>query len=159
MPPLSCRRGLFAFLAIALLVAAPAKPVQADDDASAAITALLQEFLAQNSDPAQHERFWAHDLVYTSSAGIVRTKPEIMDSVTKAAVATTDSAIAAPMPVYSAEDILVRMHGSTALLTFRLVAQNPDGTTLTFRNSGTFLLRAGQWQVVTWQATRLPSRE
>lgn len=159
MTPLSYRRGLFALLAIALFVAAPATPAQADDEASATITALLQEFLTHNSDPAQHERFWAHDLVYTSSAGIVRTKPEIMSSVTASAAATTDSAIAAPRPVYSAEDILVRMHGSTALLTFRLVAQNPDSTTLTFRNSGTFLLRESQWQVVTWQATRIPPRE
>ena len=62
-------------------------------------------------------------------------------------------------PTYSAEDIVVRPYGSTAALTFRLVAHNPDGTVQYYRNSGTLLLRDGRWQVVTWQATKVPPPE
>ena len=60
---------------------------------------------------------------------------------------------AGPRTTYAAEDVVVRPYGTTAALTFRLVAHQPDGTTLRFRNSGTFLWRDGRWAVVTWQAT------
>ena len=60
---------------------------------------------------------------------------------------------AGPRTTYAAEDVVVRPYGTTATLTFRLVAHQPDGTTLRFRNSGTFLWRDGRWAVVTWQAT------
>ncbi len=115
---------------------------------------MLHDFLTYNTDPAQHERFWADDLIYTSAAGVVKTKPEIMRSQAGAAKA------AGPKPpgaTYSAEDIVVRVYGDTAALTFRLVAVYPDATRLTYRNSGTLLRRNGQWQVITWQATKEPA--
>ena len=62
-----------------------------------------------------------------------------------------------PRAAYSAEDVLVRLYGDTAALTFRLVARNADGTVATYRNSGTLLHRAGKWQVDTWQATKEPA--
>ena len=46
-----------------------------------------------------------------------------------------------------------------AALTFRLVARAADGTTQHYRNSGTFLLRDGRWQAITWQATKVPPPE
>jgi len=58
-------------------------------------------------------------------------------------------------PVFTAEEILVRPHGDMAALTFRLVEHDPDGKISYFRNSGTFLLRHGKWQAITWQATRV----
>ncbi|MDB6113200.1 MAG: hypothetical protein JWQ62_145 [Lacunisphaera sp.] len=123
----------------------------------AAITGMLQEFLAKNTERAQHDRFWAEDLIYTGSGAAVRTKAEIMKSFDedKAAPAKPKE----PQPTYSAEDIVVRPYGTTAALTFRLVAHNPDGTVQYYRNSGTFLLRDGQWQVVTWQATKVPEKK
>ena len=127
---------------------------------TAEITALLTEFLAQNSDPAQHDRFWADDLIYTSSKAEVTTKAAIMKSIREAATAKTGAdKPATPSPTYGAEDTLVRTYGDTAALTFRLVAHNPDGTTANYRNSGTFLYRDGRWQAVTWQATKMPSAE
>ena len=62
---------------------------------------------------------------------------------------------AQPGPIFTAEDILVRPYGDMAALTFRLVKRDPDGTISYYRNSGTFLLRNGKWQAVTWQATRV----
>jgi enamine deaminase RidA (YjgF/YER057c/UK114 family) len=128
------------------------------DDAPAAATAqaevaaLLTEFLLKNSDPAQHDRFWADDLVYTSSAAKVQGKADIMKSMREEAAKENPG----PRPTYGAEDIVVRAYGEMAALNFRLVARNPDGTVNYYRNSGTFLRRAGRWQAVTWQATREP---
>ncbi|MDP2137694.1 MAG: nuclear transport factor 2 family protein [Candidatus Didemnitutus sp.] len=150
------RRSLLA--ALMLVFVSSWAHAQDPDATRAEITASLHEFLTQNSDPAQHLRFWAADLVYTGSTAIVRTKAEIMKSVTAAAQHPADQP-AEPSPIYSAEDVLVRPHGSTALLTFRLVAKNPDGSTTTYRNSGTFLHRDGQWRVVTWHATKVPAAE
>jgi hypothetical protein len=116
-----------------------------------AITGLLREFLTRVDDPAMHARFWADDLVYTSGLGEVKTKAEIVSGV--AAVAKAQS-VDAPRTSYGAEEIRVRPYGNFAALNFRLLVNNPDGTHWYSRNSGTFIWRAGQWQVVTWQATR-----
>jgi hypothetical protein len=124
----------------------------ATGQAQATITKSLNDFLTFNGDAAQHDRFWAEDLVYTSSAGLVKTKADIMQGFADAAKAGASKA--EPRTIYSAEDILVRVYGETAALTFRLVARNADGTTATYRNSGTLLHRKGTWQVVTWQATK-----
>jgi enamine deaminase RidA (YjgF/YER057c/UK114 family) len=123
--------------------------------ATAEITTLLTEFLTKNSDPAQHNRFWADDLIYTSSKAEVLTKANIIKSF-------ADANAAKPAPAgatYTAEEIVVRPYGSTAALNFRLVAHHPDGRTTYYRNSGTFLRRNGEWQAVTWQATKEPAAE
>jgi hypothetical protein len=126
----------------------------------AVIRELLADFLTHNSDPSRHQNFWADDLVYTTAMGVVRGKTEIMKSVGEA---TAKPAAAGPKPsaapVYTAEDITIRPYNGFAALNFRLVARNPDGTTDTYRNSGTFVFRNGRWQVVTWQATKVPSVE
>lgn len=124
----------------------------------AEITALLTDFLspARNPTRAAHERFWADDLVYTSSAGKVTTKAEILASFDEAPAADPKQP-GEPEPVYSAEDILVRPYGEMAALTFRLVARAADGSVQNYRNSGTFLRRDGKWQAITWQATRVPA--
>ena len=125
------------------------------DEAKAAITKSLNDFLTFNTEPAQHDRWWAEDLVYTTSAGLVKTKPMIMQAFVDAAKPGAPKA--EPRAHYSAEDVLVRIYGDTAALTFRLVARNADGTVATFRNSGTLLRRSGKWQVITWQATKEPT--
>ncbi len=126
----------------------------------AEITALLTDFLSPERNPtrAAHERFWADDLVYTSSAGKVTNKAEILKSFDEPPKAEKGET-AEPEPVYSAEDVLVRCYGESgdmAALTFRLVAQAADGTKQFYRNSGTFLRRDGRWQAITWQATKEP---
>ena len=52
-------------------------PVALANDADD-LTALLHEFLAGAGDAAAHERFWADELVYTSSSGTRTSKAEIM---------------------------------------------------------------------------------
>ena len=91
--------------------------------------ALLESFLSPGQNPtrAAHERFWADDLVYTSSTGKVTNKAQILKSFDeppqKEPGKTTE-----PEPVYSAEDVLVRPYGEMAALTFRLVARAADGS-------------------------------
>ena len=128
-------------------------------DAKTEITAQLTEFLLKNSDPEQHARFWADDLVYTSSGAKVITKADIMKDVRAGALAAQSNAgkPAEPEETFTAEDILVRAYGSDmAALTFRLVGHHPGGKTDYYRNCGTFLRRNGHWQAVTWQATKVP---
>ena len=120
------------------------------------ISAMLTTFLtpAVNNTAAGHERFWADDLVYTSSTGKVMSKADIMKSFAEEPKAEPGKK-AEPGPVFTAEDIVVRPYGDMAALTFRLVEHDPDGKISYFRNSGTFLLRHGKWQAITWQATRV----
>ena len=49
------------------------------------LTKLLQDFLAGagRNDAAMHERFWADDLIYTSSAGRQIGKADIMKKCTR----------------------------------------------------------------------------
>jgi hypothetical protein len=120
------------------------------------ITTLLTTFLtpAVNNSAAGHERFWADDLVYTTSAGKVKSKADIMKAIAETPKPEAGKKIELG-PVFTAEDILVRPYGDMAALTFRLVEHDADGKISYFRNSGTFLLRNGKWQAITWQATRV----
>jgi hypothetical protein len=146
---------LSAFILPLFVLASPTAAFAQDPRATQdSVTRLLQDFLAHNDDPAQHERFWAADLVYTGSEGVVRSKAEIMKMV---AAGPADPA--QPKETYTAEDVLVRPYGTTAALTFRLVRHTADGKVEYFRNSGTLLLRGGQWQVITWQATMVSPAE
>ena len=148
--------GALGVLTLALLAQAQdAKTAASPNEANVTITKALNDFLTFNSDPAQHDRWWAEDLVYTTSAELVKTKPMIMQAFADAAKPGVPKS--EPRAAYSAEDVLVRLYGETAALTFRLVARNADGTVATFRNSGTLLHRNGKWQVITWQATKEPA--
>jgi len=131
-----------------------AAPAGADPD-SDALTALLQEFLAHAGEAAAHERFWAEELVYTSSAGERFGKAEILRGFDDPA--TGD----APPVVYSAEDIRITQYGDTAVVAFRLVAtpaagDNAEPGVKHYFNTGTFVKRNGAWRAVAWQATRIP---
>lgn len=153
------------FLAIALLLAAPAVWIDVNatthGDAgnnTQALTRLLDEFLAGASvnDPAAHERFWADELVYTSSTGKRFGKREILDGLRAERPGPAEPAV-----VYSAEEVRVQLYGDMAVVTFRLLgaAQGEGGTVSQYLNTGTFLKRDGEWRAVAWQATRVPEPE
>jgi hypothetical protein len=131
-----------------LLCAGWADPLSAAEGAEAKLRALLGSFLegASQSDRATHERFWADDLIYTSSAGLRFGKAAILEGLPPEPV---------PGPArYSAEAVNVRVDGDIAVITFRLVSEGPDAAHETFLNTGVFRLREGQWRAYTWQATR-----
>ncbi len=120
------------------------------------VGALLGEFLSKVNDPAMHDRFWADDLVYVGAGGAVRSKAEIMKSVTEeAAKAKADTAKKDDSASYKAEDVKIRQYGDVCVLNFRLAASSGN-TTSYYRNSGTFVQKDGKWQAISWQATKEP---
>jgi len=140
------------FLSYLLLYGALLLAPAAFADDAADLTVLLHEFLAGVSEAAVHDRFWADDLVYTSSRGTRTNKAEIMQGFT-AADAGDDEETG---PVYTAEDVRIKVYGPTAVVAFRLVATGADAASHHYFNTGTFVKRADRWQVVAWQATEIP---
>ncbi len=140
---------------VALLVAGQVFASDVDD-----LTAMLHEFLAGSGEEQTHARFWAEDLVYSSSAGLRFGKADIM-----AGFDTPDEPDAAaddpPAIVYTGEDVDVRVYGDTAVVAFKLVGtptdESDEGGILYYFNTGTFLKRDGAWKVVAWQATKIPA--
>lgn len=128
---------------------------------SAALQALLDEFLANADKGWAHERFWAEDLVYTSSDGSRRGKPEIMAGYqdTDPQPAPEGDETPAAGPTYSGDQVDIRVYDDAAVVAFRLVIQPPEAsgesTSYNF-NTGTFLKREGEWRAVAWQSTRIP---
>ena len=130
-------------------------PVLAQEDV-AELTAMLKDFLAHADDPAIHARFWADDLVYSSSAGLRFGKADIMAGFEDAGPADD----APPPIVYTGEEIDVRLYDDVAIVAFKLVATPSDGSAKRFYyNTGTFLKRDGEWRAIAWQATRIPEVE
>lgn len=127
------------------------------------LTGMLHEFLAGASvgDAAAHDKFWSADLVYTSSSGTRTNKAEILAGMQEAANADEPDD-SGPSVIYTAEEVQVDVYGSTAVVAFKLVGtpqgESDDDVSYYF-NTGTFLKRDGVWQVVAWQATRIPAQE
>jgi ketosteroid isomerase-like protein len=120
------------------------------------LTQLLKDFLAgaSRNDIAAHERFWADDVIYTSSAGRRRGKSEILQDVRKEPAADSKN----EHTTYSAEDIRIQQYSTTAVVAFRLVGtttKNSETEIGRYLNTGTFLKRNEKWQVVAWQATKM----
>ncbi len=141
--------SVLGLLALTAIATHPARAAESTETV-AEITQLLNWFLAPDNNPraATHQRFWAEDVVYTSSSGIVRRKADILASF-------DGSERPADATHWSAEDVLVRPYDGAAALTFRLVGRAADGKATLYRNSALFLKRDGEWRAVTWQATRI----
>jgi ketosteroid isomerase-like protein len=126
--------------------------------ASAELTALLRTFLAgaSTNDASVHERFWADDLVYTSSSGKRMGKADILRDVRSAPPPKPGE----PATTYTAEDVRVAPYGDLAVVAFRLVATTKKGVSTEvarYFNTGTFAKRNGEWRAVAWQATKIPA--
>jgi hypothetical protein len=146
-----------AIVVIVLALSAQAQTTQAVSPDAGELTGLLTEFLAgaSRNDAAVHDRFWAEDVIYTGSGGRRRGKAEIMRDVRAAPAPKPGDSTTA----YSAEDVRIQQYGNTAIVAFRLVGATEKNGLIEiakFLNSGTFLKRKGKWQVVNWQATKMP---
>lgn len=132
--------------------------VHAAEDDIAVLERMLDEFLAGASvgSVEVHERFWADDLVYTSSSGSRTDKASIVGGMRQSAADRPDE----PAIVYSAEDVDVRVYDDAAVVAFRLVGtEQATGARTEYFNTGTFLHRGGEWRAVAWQATIIPPAE
>jgi Domain of unknown function (DUF4440) len=120
------------------------------------VLGLLHDFLAKAGVESAHQRFWADDLVYTSSSGTRTTKAEIMASFE----GTEEAEGGEPDTVYSAEDVQLKWYDDVVVVAFKLVATPGDDSPIDYYfNTGTFLKRDGEWRVVAWQATKIPRAE
>lgn len=141
----------------AVLCAAPAYASDADD-----LTVMLHEFLAAFGEEQAHARFWAEDLVYSSSTGLRFGKADIMEGFS-APEEPDEVSDEAPAIVYTGEEVDVRVYGDTAVVAFKLVGtptdESAESGVLYYFNTGTFLNRDGVWRVVAWQATKIPPAE
>jgi len=148
------RVPLFAAAVLFSVLCGPAGAADADD-----LSELLHEFLAHAGEARAHERFWADDLVYTSSRGTRTNKAEIMASFEN----PESAAERAAGPEYRAEDIDIRLYGDMAVIAFRLVAASADAAGAVreqnYFNTGTFRKSSGEWRAVAWQATVIPAAD
>ena len=140
-----------------ILVAFSASASENAPDA-AELTKLLHEFLAgaSRNDAAMHDRFWAEDLIYTSALGVRRGKAEIMENVRSGEAPKPEDGTT----VYTAEEIRIQQYSDTAIVAFRLVGTTDKAgakEVAKYLNTGTFLKRNDKWQVVAWQATKMPA--
>jgi len=119
------------------------------------LSQMLDEFLAHAGDAPAHERFWADDLVYTSSRGTRTNKAEILATFDE-----PEEKSRRADPEYWAENVDIRVYAETAVVAFRLVGKLPDEEEpQNYFNTGTFLKRDGVWKAVAWQATKIPPAE
>ena len=131
-----------------------AQPAVTETATSQELTRMVRNFLSDVPKGDRHvfDNFFADDVIYTRSAGVTVNKAEILRNIDVRAVNE-------PKATYEADDFTVHPYGNVAVVNFRLVQHNEkDGKQDTnyFRNTGTFLKRNGKWQVVAWQATKVP---
>lgn len=135
-------------LSLVLLLTATSLTTHAGDREDLQRT--LSSFLANVDDRATHDRFWADDLIYTSSAGERRGKAEILAGFEGGAAPARYST------QYGAEDVTIRLLGDVAVLTFRLTADENGARVAEYFNSGVFRRTDSGWRAFTWQATLIP---
>ncbi|SHE98999.1 conserved hypothetical protein [Microbulbifer donghaiensis] len=116
----------------------------------------LDAFLAGAAGDADvHQRFWADDLIYTSSSGKRFGKEVIMQGL--------EAAKGQPVTAsYRAEEVDIRLFDDIAVVAFKLVGEDRSSgepETSHYFNTGTFVKRDGEWRAVAWQATKIPAED
>ena len=140
----------FTLLLLVLLL-----PMSAYANDEIVLKELLTEFLASTEQFDMHNRFWAEELIYTSSGGQRITKQVILADLKKTVEHSNDQ------PSYHAENIDIRLLGDTAIVAFKLIANVNNGESSGMQeyfNTGTFIKRNKQWQAIAWQATKIPQK-
>ena len=125
-------------------------------------TQLEQEVLAAHSerlralvsgDVATLNRVLSDDLTYTSVAGRVQSKAEIIADVKSGALKVTTA---------DANDVKVRVYaGATAVLNYRSAARfvdNGQNIAGALQATSMYVKRDGRWQIVAQQLTRIASQ-
>lgn len=132
--------------ALALLTAASAAHAQAESLLRIARWRFEADFKA---DKAALDSLLADDLTYGRTSGVRHTKAEVLALVGAGGPYALD---------YSTPDSLVaRVYGETGVVTGLLkVKLTAQPAPYTLRFTDTWVRRQGRWQLVAFQATRLP---
>ncbi|HEY2931346.1 MAG TPA: nuclear transport factor 2 family protein [Acidobacteriota bacterium] len=102
------------------------------------------------ADIAALEKLLGDDLTYVHSSGRLETKAEFLQSLRSGKLRYKSIDI---------KELQVRPYGNTAVLTGRCQVEiNSNGEDLSFeiRYTDIWVKRQSTWQMVAWQATRLP---
>jgi ketosteroid isomerase-like protein len=103
------------------------------------------------ADVAALERLLGDDLTYTHSTGWVETKAQHLESVRTGAL---------KYEKMEHSGVQARVYGAAAVLTGRsdVRVRSPRGgiIEMQIRFTGVYVKRAGRWQLVAWQSTRIP---
>ncbi len=101
-------------------------------------------------DVAALDQILSDDLTYTHATGVFETKAEFIDKM-KSGQLKYES--------FAPEDIRVRVYGTTGVVTgVARVKVQVKGEPLSFqlRFTDVYVKKGNRWQMVAWQATRLP---
>ena len=112
---------------------------------------LLDDFLSGQTEQ-HHDRFWADELIYTSSRGLRFGKADIMSSFNSSSEEPSELS----PTKYSGEQVDIRLYDDIAIVAFVLVARESGEITQTYFNTGTFQKKPVGWQAIAWQATMIP---
>ena len=134
-----------------------ARAPQQHGDVQQELIAIIQNFLKDvpRNERATFDRFFADDVIYTRGTGQTITKKDILAD-------TGNSNLPRANATYEGEDFQVHQYGDLAIVNFRLVMHGTEDNkpvTRTFRNTGTFMKRNGQWQAIAWQATPIEQKK
>ncbi len=102
-------------------------------------------------DVATLEAILANDLTYTHATGAFETKTQFLAHMKSSQVKYES---------FAPEQLLVRVYGGSAVVTgLARVKANARGERMDFRLRFTdvYVKNADTWQMVAWQATRLPA--
>jgi ketosteroid isomerase-like protein len=143
-------------IACTILILVSAVAALAQDRKPTAIENYLVEvekgrFAAMVScDIAKLEKVLADDLVYTHSTARTDTKKDILQAL---------SSKATEYKAIDPEAINARVFGETAVLNGTMKVQvknNGNEQTFRVRYLNVYAKRAGRWQLIAWQSTRVP---
>jgi ketosteroid isomerase-like protein len=102
------------------------------------------------ADATMLNRVLADDLTYTHSSGRTETKPQFIESLTSGRMKYESAEL---------DELTIKMYGKVAVvLSVRRMRAGAPGKISSFRArfQRVWVERAGQWQLVAHQATRLP---
>ena len=140
-------------LLAAFLIKAPAVQSQGAGGAEAAVLkANADRFTAmQKADVAALEKLLGPELSYTHTSGVVQTKDQFIGDIKSGAIKYLSVDVS---------DTKVMIFGSTAVVTGGAsvhIILNGNDMSFKLRYTNVHVNRGGAWQMVAWEATRLPA--
>ena len=135
-------------LAIAVLQAQGTSPANAEADVRAAEAARIEATIANDFEAL--DRLLGDDLTYTHSNAQVDSKERFI-----AILRSGRTRYRAIEP----SEVVVRLYGQAAILTGQAavdVVTNGQPNRILLRFTSAWVQRAGRWQFVAWQSTRVP---
>jgi hypothetical protein len=126
------------------------KPAKESADGAVKAAELKRFEAATKNDLDTLGKLLADDLTYTHSTGVVETKAVFLDSLKSGKL---------QFKTIEPGDLQVRVYGTAAIIngTAKVsVVSEGKPKDITIRFTDVWVNRAGRWQMVAWQSTKLP---